>query len=122
MDRQQVADWVAAYERLWRTPGTDGLAEIFTPEATYLQGPFREPVVGLPAIQRMWEAEREGPQEEFDMDSDVVAVDGDTAVVRVHVRYAPPRGKEWLDLWIIRYAGDGRCRAFEEWPIAPDRT
>jgi uncharacterized protein (TIGR02246 family) len=121
MDRQQVGAWVAAYERLWRTPGADGLAEIFTPDATYLQGPFREPVIGLPAIERMWEAEREGPQEEFEMTSDVVAVDGDTAVVRVHVRYGPPRKKEWLDLWIIRYAEDGRCRAFEEWPFAPDR-
>ena len=121
MDRQQVADWVATYERLWRSPGFDGLAEIFTPDATYLQGPFREPVVGLPAIQRMWDAEREGPEEAFEMTSGVLAVDGDTAVVRVHVRYGPPREKEWLDLWVIRYAEDGRCRAFEEWPFAPDR-
>lgn len=121
MDRQQVADWVAAYERLWRTPGTDRLAEIFTPDATYQQGPFREPVVGLPAIQRMWEDERDGPEEQFEMSSNVLAVDGDTAVVRVHVRYGPPRNTEWLDLWVIRYAPDGRCRAFEEWPFAPDQ-
>lgn len=122
MDRQQVADWVAQYERLWRTPGTDALAEIFTPDASYRQGPFRDPVVGLAAIRRMWEAERDGPQEAFEMTSDVLAVETDTAVVRVHVRYSPPRSQEWLDLWVIRYAEDGRCRAFEEWPFAPGRA
>jgi ketosteroid isomerase-like protein len=121
MDRQQVADWVSAYERLWRTAGTDGLAEIFTPDATYLQRPFREPVVGLPAIQHMWDDERDGPEEPFETASDVLAVEGDTAVVRLHVRYGPPRNEEWLDLWVIRYAEDGRCRAFEEWPFAPER-
>jgi ketosteroid isomerase-like protein len=122
MDRQQVADWVAQYERLWRSPGTGALAEIFTPDASYLQGPFRDPVVGLAAIQRMWEAERDGPEEAFEMTSDVLAVEANTAVVRVHVRYAAPRSQEWLDLWVIRYAEDGRCRAFEEWPFAPGRA
>jgi ketosteroid isomerase-like protein len=119
MRRDDVATWVSEYERLWRTPGTEGLAEIFRPEATYLQRPFREPVVGLPAIQRMWEDERDSPEEAFEMTSAVLAVEGDTAVVRVHVRYSPPRSQEWLDLWVIQYAEDGRCRAFEEWPFAP---
>ena len=27
---------------------------------------------------------------------------------------------EYRDLWIIRFAEDGRCRHFEEWPYAPD--
>ncbi len=107
------------YERLWRTPGTEGLAQIFRPEATYLQAPFRDPIVGLPAIQRMWEDERDSPEEAFEMTSAVLAVEGDTAVVRVHVRYSPPTSQEWLDLWVIQYAADGRCRTFEEWPFSP---
>jgi hypothetical protein len=117
----RVETWVAEYERLWRTAGTDGLADLFTADATYQQHPFRELVTGLPAIREMWEAERAGPGEAFEMSSDVVAVDGDTAVVRVHVRYGPPANQEWLDMWVIRFAEDGRCRAFEEWPIAPER-
>jgi ketosteroid isomerase-like protein len=115
-----VETWVADYERLWRTAGTEGLGALFTEDATYLQRPFRKPVTGLPAIRKMWEAERDGPDEVFEMTSDVVAVDGDTAVVRVHVRYGPPGNNEWLDMWVIRFAEDGRCRSFEEWPIAPE--
>ena len=48
-----------------------------------------------------------------------LAVDGDTAVVRVEVSYGPPINQEYRDLWIIRFAEDGRCEAFEEWPFAP---
>jgi ketosteroid isomerase-like protein len=88
----------------------------------YLQGPYKKPVTGLPAIARMWEREREGPDEPFTMTSQVIAVDGDTAVVRVEVRYQEPAGHEFRDLWVIRFADDGRCRAFEEWPHSPGRT
>jgi len=121
VDRSAVAGWVAAYERAWRAPGTAALARIFTADATYSQGPYHPPVVGLPAIGRMWEAERAGPDEPFRMSSDVVAVDGDTAVVRVEVAYAEPDPHEYRDLWVLRFDPDGRCRAFEEWPFAPDQ-
>jgi ketosteroid isomerase-like protein len=117
---EQVADWVAAYERAWRTAGTDTLAQIFTEDATYSQGPYREPVVGLPAIREMWDAERDGPDEVFSMTSEVVAIDGDTAVVRLEVEYGQPVTQEYRDLWIIKFADDGRCRHFEEWPYWPE--
>ena len=116
-----MASWVAAYERAWRTPGTDTLAQIFTPDATYRQGPYEEPVRGLPAIARMWEEERQGPDEVFSMTSDIVAVDGATAVIRVEVGYGDPVRQEYRDLWVMRFAGDGRCASFEEWPFWPER-
>jgi hypothetical protein len=78
-------------------------------------------VVGLPQIARMWEAERDGPDEVFRMSSEVVAVDGDTAVARAQVWYGEPVTDEWRDLWIMRFESDGRCRYFEEWPIPPSR-
>jgi ketosteroid isomerase-like protein len=114
-----VRSWVAGYERAWRAPGTDTLAELFTPDATYLQGPYHEPVVGLPAIAALWEEERDGPDEVFAMTSSVVVSDGETAVVRVEVKYGDPVEQVWRDLWIVQFAPDGRCRHFEEWPIAP---
>jgi hypothetical protein len=117
MDRVQVSDWVAGYERVWRTPGTEALATIFSPQVGYRQGPYREPVVGFPALAQMWEAERDGADEVFDMVSEVVAVEGDTAVVRVEVGYGDPVTEHYRDLWILSFADDGRCRWFEEWPF-----
>jgi uncharacterized protein (TIGR02246 family) len=121
VDRRNVARWIAAYEAAWRAPGTEGLAGIFTPDSTYLQGPYEEPVIGLPAIERMWEQEREGPYEAFQMASDIVAVDGDTAVVRVRVTYGDPATQEYRDLWLVRFDVDGRCAHFEEWPFWPGK-
>lgn len=120
MDIARVRDWIAGYERAWRTPGAEPLAELFSADATYLQGPYRDPVVGLPAIARMWEAERDGPAEVFTMTSEVVAVDGDVAVARIEVHYGDPPGRtEFRDLWIMRFDAGGRCTSFEEWPFSP---
>lgn len=119
MERRAVEEWVRAYERLWRTPGTAQLSTLFTPDATYLPSPWSSPVTGLDAIAEFWDAGRDGADEEFTLSAEVVAVDGDTGVVRVSVDYADPGSRRWRDLWVIRLAPDGRCRAFEEWPFAP---
>jgi diadenosine tetraphosphate (Ap4A) HIT family hydrolase len=119
VDRDTVKRWVVEYERLWRTPGTDRLGELFTPDARYLPSPWAEPLQGLDRIADMWDAERDGPEEQFTMSSEIVAVDGRTAVVRVSVEYGAPEPRPWRDLWVLRFAEDGRCSSFEEWPFAP---
>jgi hypothetical protein len=81
-DRVKVRSWVAAYEAAWRAPGTVGLAEIFTDAAGYLHTPYAEPVVGLDAIRRMWDDDRDGPDEVFTLATSILAVDGGTGVVR----------------------------------------
>ena len=121
MERSAVEGWVRAYERLWRTPGTTGLSSLFTPDATYLPSPWSNAVTGLDAIAGFWEDGRDSADEEFTFRPEIVAVDGDTAVVRVSVDYADPGSRRWRDLWVIRLAPDGRCQAFEEWPFAPEQ-
>jgi hypothetical protein len=116
-DRAGVAGWIEAYERAWRTAGTDSLAGLFSDDATYRMSPYEEPARGLAAIGKLWERERVGPGEQFEMSSEVIAVDGDVAVARVEVGYAS--GAEYRDIWIVRFAADGRCREFEEWPFWP---
>ena len=121
MDRTDVEQWVYLYERLWRTPDVDGLTALFEPSATYLPSPWARPLEGLAAIAEFWDAEREDADEEFTMSSEVLAVDGDTAVVRVSIEYAEPGAGRWRDLWVLGFAPDGRCSSFEEWPFAPDQ-
>ena len=119
-DRAAIRRWLAAYEAAWRTPGTSGLAQLFTEDVIYRQSPYEEPVVGLDAVRRMWDAERNGPDEGFTLATDILAVDGATAVVRAEVHYTEPE-QEYRDLWIIRLGDDGRGQEFEEWPYWPDR-
>lgn len=115
----RVRAWVAAYERAWRTAGTDPLAGLFTADVSYQMAPFEEPHRGLAAVRVLWDAERAGPDEEFEMDAELVAADDPRAVVRVEVRYGPPEPRRFRDLWVLELAPDGRCRAFEEWPFSP---
>lgn len=114
-----MAAWVAAYERAWRTPGTEVLRELFVPDVTYVYDPYEEPVRGLEALGPWWEEARQGPDEVFTMTFDVVAVDGDVGVVRLEVAYGEPVPQEYRDLWVLRFDAGGRCATFEEWPFWP---
>ena len=84
------------------------------------QSPYAEPVAGLAAIRRMWDEERAGPDEVFTLATEILAVDGTTAVVRAEVRYGDPVSQEYRDLWVMRLGDDGRCSWFEEWPFWPE--
>jgi uncharacterized protein (TIGR02246 family) len=121
VDRRAVAAWVEGYERAWRSPGTDQLAELFSPDVAYVPSPWAPALKGLDQLAQFWEAEREGPDEQFTLVSEVVAVDADTAVVRLSVDYLGADTSRWRDLWVLQFALDGRCARFEEWPFAPDQ-
>jgi hypothetical protein len=117
--RDELSRWVDAYEAAWREPGTDQLDDLFAAGATYGTTPFLEPYAGLVAIKEVWERERD-PGEQFTMRSDIVAVEGDTGVVRLEVEYTAPEHRIYRDLWIVTLDDDGRCTAFEEWPFWPE--
>ena len=60
------------------------------------------------------------PDEAFTLATDILAVDGTTAVVRAEVHYGDPPHQEYRDLWVIHLGDDGRCTWFEEWPFWPE--
>ena len=119
--REDVERWIAGYETAWRAPGTDTLQSLFAEGARYRHSPYAEPVIGLHAISEMWEAERDGPDEVFTIETEIVTVDGDTAVVRALVLYGDPLRQEYRDLWVVEFDDSGRCTSFEEWPFWPDK-
>ncbi len=122
LDHAGLLRWVEGYERAWRTEGTAALKEVFATDASYSTAPYERPHLGLDAISRMWEAERVGPEEVFEMRTEIVAIEGDTGVVRVEVRYGPPKDQSYRDLWIVRLDAEGHCTHFEEWPFWPPGT
>ena len=119
LTRAAVRSWLDAYEQAWRTAGTEPLEGLFLANATYRMSPYAEAANGLAEIAELWDRERQGPDEEFEMTAAIVAVDGDTAVIRVEVQYGGSDRLHYRDLWIVRFADDGRCEEFEEWPFWP---
>jgi len=55
----------------------------------------------------------------FEFDHELLAVMGDTGVARCWIRYLSSDGasvdQEYSDIWVARFAQDGRCREFIEW-------
>lgn len=118
MDRDGVTRWVAGYERAWRAGDLDAVAELFTEDARYRASPYEEPEVGHAAIRAFW-LDDEG--ETFTVAAEPVAVEGRDAVVRLEVHYGQPVRQEYRDLWVLRFADDGRVEDFEEWAYWPGK-
>jgi ketosteroid isomerase-like protein len=110
--------WVAGYERAWRDRDLAGVPRLFTDEVRYRRSPFEQPAVGHAAIQAFWQ-EDEGTT--FTVIATPVAVEGQDAVVRLEVRYGDPVTQEYRDLWVLRFAPDGRVEDFEEWAYWPGK-
>ena len=118
MGRAEVKRWVARYEAAWRAGDLDAVETLFSEGAQYRASPYGKPMVGHDAIQDYW-LDDEGKT--FTMKASAVAVEGRTAVVRVVVRYGDPVHQEYVDLWVLRFADDGRVEDFEEWAYWPGR-
>jgi hypothetical protein len=110
--------WVAEYERAWRDGNLSGVTRLFTEDARYRRSPYEEPAVGHAGIQAFWGAD-EGRT--FSVTAEPVAVEEGTAVVRLEVAYRAPVAQEYRDLWLLRFAPDGRVEDFEEWAYWPDK-
>jgi hypothetical protein len=114
MRRVDVAAWVAEYERAWRDQDVSGVERLFTPGAHYLRSAYDDGLRGLDEIREFWPDDTP-----FRMTWEVVAVQDPTAVVRAEVHYLGPEPHEYRDLWILRFAEDGRVAHFEEWAHWP---
>lgn len=79
--------------------------------------PYEPAQVGHEAIGKLW---RDEDGVAFTMRATPVAVEGDTAVVHLDVRYQAPEIQEYRDLWVLRFAADGRVNQFEEWSYWPE--
>ena len=118
MNSDEVMAWYAGYERSWRDRDLAGVERLFTEDAQYRVSPYAASEVGHDAIKAIWP---EDGGTAFTAEASPVAIEGDRAVLRVDVVYLAPRQQEYADLWLLRFAADGRVEDFEEWPFWPGK-
>ena len=118
VDREQVQAWVDAYVHWWRAGDAAGVPVLFTPGVRYLRSPYAQPIEGHDALSVFW---LEDVGATFEVTSEVVAADGATGVARLQVSYREPDQQEYRDLWVLRFAEDGRVERFEEWAYFPGK-
>ena len=97
----------------------DAVESLFTEQARYRPSPYEPDLVGHDAIKRFWPEDEDGTH--FTMTAEPVAVEGRDAVVRVKVNYLGAKPQEYRDLWVLRFADDGRVEDYEEWAYWPDK-
>ncbi|MEP6799159.1 MAG: nuclear transport factor 2 family protein [Lapillicoccus sp.] len=118
MDHDGVLAWVSDYERAWRGSDVYAVERLFSPDVRYRRSPYEQADVGHAGVKAFW---LEDDGQTFTLEAESVAIEGSVAVVRVVVRYLAPTEQEYTDLWVIRFAGDGRVEEFEEWAYWPGR-
>ena len=104
-----------AYRAAWISNVPNQVAALFTEDAIYSVSPFTEPWIGRDEIVRRWVA---GIQQDVELTYDVLAVDGDRAIIHWHVftrNVDDPVRVEYDGVLVVRFAPDGRCSEHSEW-------
>ena len=118
MTHDDVRRWLAAYLDAWRRNERRPILDLFSEDATYRYGPYREPVRGRDAIADSWLDSPDAP-DSWSADYQPIAVDGGTAVVHGRTQYyEDDRSKlrtEYDNVFVIRFDDARRARDFTEW-------
>jgi ketosteroid isomerase-like protein len=117
MTHADVEDWLERYRAAWTTDDPQQIGDLFSEDATYAPRPFAKLWEGRDAIVARW-IELGDSQNPWRFESELLAVEGDTGVVRALTTY-PAHDDEpeevYSNIWVIRLAPDGRARSFAEW-------
>ena len=120
MSALPVELWMQGYLKAWASDAPEDIAALFTEDARYYTEPDAAPWEGREAIVREWIA-RSDSAFEWSFTYDTLAEAGDLAVVQGHTHYgevsqpAHQPATDYENLWVIRFAPDGRAREFTEW-------
>lgn len=112
MKKTDVEKWLKGYVKAWKSNNPKEIAKLFTEDAYYSIGPFDEPWVGHEAIIDGWVSLGDQPSD-WSFDYEVIAVDGDLGVMHGTTVYKS--AGTFSNIWLMRFAKDGRCKDFREW-------
>lgn len=110
-----VAGWMDSYRDAWISNDPGDVAALYTEDATCAVEPFGDPWRGHDEIVRRWTV---GIAQRVALTHEVLAIEGDLAVVHWHVftqNAGDPVRTEYDGILVLRFGADGRCRDQREW-------
>lgn len=115
-----LQNWLDRYLAAWTSNEPADIRSLFTEDATYAGSPLEpEPWVGREAIVDGWRAYRDEPGTWKFEGAPTVYADG-VGIVEGRTDYSD--GRIYANLWVIRFADDGRATSFVEWFMQPGRS
>jgi ketosteroid isomerase-like protein len=113
-----VVEWLARYVDVWKSGDHSRVAELFTDDAVYFADPFTAPRHGHAAIAEYWRITGD-PPDAFEAQYAPFAIAGNLAIVTGFSRYFDDSrshiAKEYGNIFLLRFAHDGRCSEYREW-------
>ena len=117
MDEAGFQRWLDAYVATWRSYDAGAIGDLFSEEVEYRYHPWDEPVQGRAALVESWLGDRDEP-DSWTAEYRPWLVSGDRAVAVGVSRYLAPDGetldREFHNVFLCRFDGDGRCSEFTE--------
>jgi ketosteroid isomerase-like protein len=111
-DSSTVTSWIDGYLRAWDSNAPDDIRALFTEDAEYRTAPFDDARAGQDAIVAGWIEDQDRPGDHT-FTWKLAGLDGDTAFVEGLTTYS--EGRVYANLWVIRFATDGRAVSYTEW-------
>jgi hypothetical protein len=108
--------WIEGYVRAWNSNDPDDIAALFTEDAVYYTEPYSAPWHGRAEIVAKWLGRQDKPGEAA-FEWHPVCVTEEVGIIQGVTTYPD---KTYSNLWVIRFAPDGRCREFTEWWMRHD--
>ncbi len=117
------AIWLERYAAAWSAADDEAVGELFTDDAVYRSGPFREPHVGRDAIRAYWR-EATSTQSELELRLGEPVVEGTRMAVEWWAIMRDRDDEVTLPgCLVLRFAGDGRCEELREyWHVEERRV
>jgi uncharacterized protein (TIGR02246 family) len=123
ISQQEASAWIAAYGKAWTTQDVEGVARLFTEDATYRERHFRPALEGRDAIRDYWQLMVHDLQHDIGFEVHQVVVAGEQAFAHwtAHFAWRPINGVLELDAFCrLTFAAESEgglrlCSTFEEW-------
>jgi ketosteroid isomerase-like protein len=112
-----VQNWLDRYLVAWESNDEADIRALFTDDATYAGSPLDPDAwVGIDGIVAGWLAHLDEPGS-WTFSGAPLALDGDIGLVQGRTDYSD--GRIYANLWVIRFADDGRASSMVEWFMTP---
>ena len=112
--------WMDGYIQAWSSNDPDQIASLFTEDAVYDPQTADGEIHGATEISAWWRDQGD-EAENWDFEWLPLVETEDLGIITGRTRYlAPPTS--YRNLWVIRFAEDGRCYDFTEWYIEEDEV
>jgi ketosteroid isomerase-like protein len=118
-----VVAWIDRYIDVWKSGDDSRVKELFSDDAEYFPDPFATPRHGHASIAEYWRITGDAP-DAFEAHYKPLVIAGDLAIVTGFSRYFDDSrsriDKEYGNIFVLRFAADGRCSEYREWYMVRD--